>query len=278
MGQGQEAAGQPGRPPSSATSPPTGLMALPGHRPRSAEEATLGNPALPCPRAGPMWGLAHRPAEPDGVQNPDGHHAGRDGHHEVDQREPVDLLRGEEEVLGDRVSHGREAEPQLRDTPGVSPGRGLRARPPPPSWAQPAGVRKRNCPAVPRWPGLRPTPLTDAAGPGARCPPGRGPASSSQARSRGPMEASSPARLSLRDEARAVGTGDLCAACWGAGGMRWHWQGRGSLSELVAPASSRMDGPGRGARLQTQRLWWTPRWTRARGQLAESHEGTVGVT
>src|SRR3712207_9487047 len=43
-----------------------------------------------------VWSLTHRPAEPSEVQNPNGYHAEWDGHHKVDQREPVDLLRSEE--------------------------------------------------------------------------------------------------------------------------------------------------------------------------------------
>lgn len=79
-----------------------------------ALDPVLGDP--PVPEQALVCGLTHRPAESNGVQNPDGHHAGRDGHHEEHQRQPVELLRGEEEVPGDRASHGREAEPQLRDT------------------------------------------------------------------------------------------------------------------------------------------------------------------
>lgn len=79
-----------------------------------ALDPVLGDP--PVPEQALVCGLTHRPAESNGVQNPDGHHAGWDGHHEEHQRQPVELLRGEEEVPGDRASHGREAEPQLRDT------------------------------------------------------------------------------------------------------------------------------------------------------------------
>lgn len=87
-----------------------------------ALDPMLGDP--PVPEQALVCGLTHRPAESNGVQNPDGHHTERDGHHEVDQRQPVDLLGGEEEVPGDRVSHGREAEPQLRDTGWHQPGAG----------------------------------------------------------------------------------------------------------------------------------------------------------
>lgn len=209
-----------------------------------------------------MWGRAHRPAEPDGVQSPDGHHAERDGHHEVDQREPVDLLRGEEEVPGDRVGHGREAEPQLRDTPGVSPGRGLQARPPPPPWALPAAVAAGPSPDTP----------DGRCWAGAQRPAWPGTGLLHTGTVPGADEGQQPGQAEPRRQGPSCRRGDLHAVCWVAGGVRWHWQGRWSLSELAAPASSCMDGPGREARL------WTPRWTRARGQLAESHEGTVGAT
>lgn len=74
------------------------------------------------PQRALVWSLTHRPAEPSEVQNPYGYHAEWDGHHKVDQREPVDLLSGKDEALGDRVGHRCEAEPQLWDTHWCQPG------------------------------------------------------------------------------------------------------------------------------------------------------------
>lgn len=52
-------------------------------RPPERKQWLLSPPSRTCPiRELPLvWGLTHCPAEPNRIQNPDGHHAGRDGCH-----------------------------------------------------------------------------------------------------------------------------------------------------------------------------------------------------
>lgn len=143
--------GQPGLPAQHPALRPATPVALPGDPQRGSN----GFRALtrgPCPiqELTLTWGLTHCPAEPNRIQNPDGHHAGRDGRHEVDSRKPVDLLGGEEEVVGNHVGHGCEAEPQLWTHAGVSPwGRCHGHHSHPLSQAQPASLRERKCLAIP---------------------------------------------------------------------------------------------------------------------------------